>query len=59
MARGNAVMAAQEKKWRIEGDAEALKRAAEIEADPKRSGPAKRLLSKQAEYIDKVCNKKK
>lgn len=29
-------MAAQEKKWQIEGDAEALKRAAEIEADPKR-----------------------
>ncbi len=58
MASKGISPAAQERKWQIESDAETLRRAAEIEMDPKRAKPAKAYLSKMEKYIKKATGKK-
>jgi hypothetical protein len=44
-------MSAEEKRWQIEHDAETLRRAEEIKADPKRMGPARKKLTEMDKYI--------
>lgn len=51
-------ISAQERKWQIENDADTLRRAAEIEMDPKRVKPAKAHLTKMEKYIKKATDKK-
>ena len=57
MAKGNN-MAAQERKWQIESDAETLRRAEEIKADPKRLKPAQKKLTEMDKYIRAAAGKK-
>lgn len=58
MASKGISPAAQERKWQIESDAETLRRAEEIKADPKRLKPAQKKLTEMDKYIRAAAGKK-
>jgi hypothetical protein len=58
MAKGIPVMSADEKRWQAESDAETLKRAAQIDKDPKRRKAAENMLKKYIKDASAAIKKK-
>lgn len=54
MARNT--ISAEEKRWRAEDDARALRRAQEIQSDPNRVKEAKKIINEQLTDLTKVSN---